>query len=37
VGIDLLLRYEIPVGVAIVITLGVAFYFHRRLPPPQAK
>ena len=37
VGVDLLLRYEIPIGVAVIIAIAVAFYMHRKLPAPQAK
>jgi len=37
VGVDLLLRYELPIGVAVILAIAVAFYMHRRLPLPQAK
>jgi hypothetical protein len=37
VGVDLLLRYELPIGGAVIIALAVAFYMHRKLPAPQSK
>jgi len=37
VGVDALLRYELPIGVAVILTLAVAVYMHRKLAVPQAK
>ncbi len=37
VGVDLLLRYEIPIGAAVVLTILVAVYMHRKLSVPQPK
>jgi hypothetical protein len=37
VGVDALLRYEVPIGVAVVLAFGVAIYMHRKLAVPQAK
>ena len=37
VGVDLLLRYELPIGVAFLLTVAVAVYMHRKLAVPQAK
>jgi uncharacterized repeat protein (TIGR01451 family) len=37
VGVDLLIRYELPIGLAVIIAVAVAFYMHRKLPSPQAK
>ncbi len=37
VGIDLLIRYEIPIGLAVVLTIAVAVYMHRKPTVPQAK
>jgi len=37
VGVDLLIRYELPIGLAVIIAVAVAFYMHRKLPAPQAK
>jgi len=36
VSVDLLFRYELPIALAVLITIGVAFYMHRQLAP-QAK
>jgi uncharacterized repeat protein (TIGR01451 family) len=37
VGVDALLRYELPIGVSVVLALVVAVYMHRKLAVPQAK
>lgn len=37
VGVDALLRYELPIGLAVVLTLLVAVYMHRKLAVPQPK
>jgi uncharacterized repeat protein (TIGR01451 family) len=37
VGIDLLIRYELPIGLAIILTIAVTVYMHRKLTVPQAK
>ena len=37
VGVDLLLRYELPIAVAVVMTIAVAVYMHRKLAVPQIK
>jgi uncharacterized repeat protein (TIGR01451 family) len=37
VGVDLLLRYELPIGVAVLLTIAVATYVHRNLAVPQTK
>jgi hypothetical protein len=37
VGVDALLRYELPIGVAVILALTVAIYMHRKLAVPQAK
>ncbi|HVC26619.1 MAG TPA: hypothetical protein VND40_00520 [Nitrososphaerales archaeon] len=37
VGVDALLRYELPIGAAVLLTLVVAVYIHRKLAVPQAK
>jgi hypothetical protein len=37
VGVDALLRYEVPIGVAVVLALLVAVYMHRKLAVPLAK
>ena len=37
IGVDALLRYELPIGVAVVLILAVAIYMHRKLAVPQAK
>ncbi len=37
VGVDALLRYELPIGAAVVLALVVAVYMHRKLAVPQAK
>jgi len=37
VGVDALLRYELPIGVAVVLAVAVAVYMHRKLAVPQAK
>ena len=35
VGVDLLLRYELPIGVAVLVTIAVALYMHRKPITPQ--
>jgi hypothetical protein len=37
VGAELLLHYELPIGAAVLLTLGIAFYMHRKLVVPQVK
>ncbi len=37
VGVDLLVRYELPIGVAVLLSLVVAVYMHRKLTVPQVK
>ncbi len=37
VGVDLLIRYELPIGIAVLLTIAVAFYMHRKLTVPEAK
>ncbi len=37
VGVDLLVRYELPIGAAVIVTIAVAVYMHRKLTVPQAK
>jgi uncharacterized repeat protein (TIGR01451 family) len=37
VGVDLLLRYELPIGVAVLLTIAVAAYVHRKPAVPQTK
>ena len=37
VGVDLLLRYELPIGLAVLLTIAVAFYVHRKPTVPQTK
>jgi len=37
VGVDALLRYELPIGAAVVLALVVSVYMHRKLAVPQAK
>ena len=37
VGVDLPLRYELPIGLAVFLTIAVAFYMHRKLTVPQPK
>jgi hypothetical protein len=37
IGVDALLRYELPIGVAVVLILAVAVYMHRKLAVPQTK
>ena len=37
VGVDALLRYELPIGVSVVLALVVAVYMHRKLAVPQPK
>ena len=37
VGTNLLVRYELPIGIAVLITIGVALYMHRKPAVPQAK
>lgn len=37
VGVDALLRYELPIGLAVVLTLLVAVYMHRKLSVPLPK
>jgi uncharacterized repeat protein (TIGR01451 family) len=37
VGVDALLRYELPIGAAVVFALLAAVYMHRKLAVPQAK
>jgi len=37
IGIDLLVHYEIPIGLAVLLSIAIAFYIHRKLPVPQAK
>jgi Translocon-associated protein beta (TRAPB) len=37
VGADLLVRYELPIGLAALLTVAVAIYMHRKLTPTQAK
>jgi len=37
VGVDALLRYELPIGAAVVLSLIVAVYMHRKLAVPQPK
>jgi hypothetical protein len=37
IGVDALLRYELPIGVAVVVALAVSVYMHRKLAVPQAK
>jgi Translocon-associated protein beta (TRAPB) len=37
IGIDLLTRFEIPIGIAILLTIAVAVYMHRKQTPTQAK
>jgi|GEM_PF-1863712 len=37
VGVDALLRYELPIGAAVVLALVVAVYMHRKLAIPQVK
>jgi uncharacterized repeat protein (TIGR01451 family) len=37
VGVDALVRYELPIGAAVVIALVAAVYMHRKLAVPQAK
>jgi uncharacterized repeat protein (TIGR01451 family) len=37
VGVDLLLRYELPIGAAFLLTVAVAVYMHRKLAVPQAR
>ncbi|MDA4117473.1 MAG: hypothetical protein OK455_03930, partial [Thaumarchaeota archaeon] len=37
VGIDLLVRYEIPIGLAVLLTIAIAIYVHRKLTGPQVK
>jgi len=37
VGVDALLRYELPIAAAVVLALVAAVYMHRKLAVPQAK
>jgi len=37
VGVDALLRYELPIGAAVILTLLVAVYIHRKMAVPPAK
>ena len=37
VGVDLLLRYELPIGAAVLVSIAVAVYVHRKLSVPQPK
>jgi hypothetical protein len=37
VGVDLLVRYELPIGLAVLLLIAVAFYMHRKPTAPQAK
>lgn len=37
VGVDALLRYELPIGVSVVLAFAVAVYMHRKLAVPPAK
>ncbi|HEV2389559.1 MAG TPA: hypothetical protein VGS04_02430 [Nitrososphaerales archaeon] len=37
VGVDALLRYELPIGAAVVLAFVAAIYMHRKLATPQVK
>lgn len=37
VGVDALLRYELPIGAAVVLAFVAAIYMHRKLAIPQVK
>ena len=35
VGVDLSVRYELPIALAVILTLALALYMHRKLPASQ--